>query len=102
MSDTKLKEAILSVLANVSNYPPEIQAKMRGADVANLTEKTFRAIKETGLVEEADKLSVKPDVTRVELIVNATRDRVIYGARDVSTALQDEGRTLKVFLTTEG
>jgi hypothetical protein len=46
-----------------------------------------------------DNISVTyPHVTRVELIVNAERREVIYGAKDVFTDLQDDGRTLKVFL----
>lgn len=42
-----------------------------------------------------------PLVTRVEFIVNAGREQVVYGASNVSTSMQDDGRTLKVFLTVE-
>ena len=37
-------------------------------------------------------------VTRVEVIENSRRAYTIYSAENVKTALQDEGRTLKVFL----
>lgn len=48
------------------------------------------------------ELQEHKDVTRVELIVNSQRDRVIYGASEVATALQDDGRTLKVFMKHDG
>lgn len=41
-----------------------------------------------------------PLVTRVEFIVDGTRAQVVYGASEVSTSLQDDDRTLKVFLKT--
>lgn len=37
-------------------------------------------------------------MTRVEVIENSERAYTIYGAENVKTALQDDGRTLKVFL----
>ncbi|MET0886754.1 MAG: hypothetical protein ABWX92_09915, partial [Mycetocola sp.] len=39
-----------------------------------------------------------PTVTRVEVIDNGGRAFVIYGASKVQMHIQDEGRTLKVFL----
>lgn len=52
------------------------------------------------LVEKVDVMVDRPLVSRVELIVDSQRDRVIYGAYGVATALQDDGTTLKVFLKT--
>lgn len=40
-------------------------------------------------------------VTRVEVINNGMRSLVQYGASGVDAMVQDEGRTLKVFYTTE-
>jgi len=51
------------------------------------------------MVEKVDVMVQRPQVSRVELIVNSQREKVIYGATGVSTALQDGGQTLKVFLT---
>lgn len=42
-----------------------------------------------------------PLATRVEFIVDGTRAQVVYGASEVSTSLQDDERTLKVFLRTK-
>ena len=39
-----------------------------------------------------------PKVTRVELIVNAGRRAVIYNCKTVKSDLQDNGRTLKLFV----
>lgn len=52
--------------------------------------------------EEIDRLPfILPfeDVTRVEVIDSHGRALTRYGVSDVSVALQDGGRTLKVFLT---
>ena len=41
-----------------------------------------------------------PDVTRVEVIGNDGREFVHYGCSNVKVSLQDDGRTIKVFLYT--
>lgn len=41
------------------------------------------------------------NVTRVELIDNEGRQYVQYGVQQVKFQLQDDGRTLKVFLDSE-
>ena len=40
-------------------------------------------------------------VNRVELIVNERRKFVTYRAKDVSLSLQDNGKTIKIFLSEE-
>jgi hypothetical protein len=47
-----------------------------------------------------DFLKHYPDVTRVELIGNDGREFVRYGCSNVQVSLQDDGRTIKVFLYT--
>ncbi len=48
--------------------------------------------------QKTDELTVTPLVSRVELIDETGRVYVNWDAKDVSVSLQDEGRTLKVFL----
>ena len=47
-----------------------------------------------------DFLKNYPDVTRVEVIGNDGREFVRYGCSNVKVSLQDDGRTIKVFLYT--
>jgi hypothetical protein len=47
-----------------------------------------------------DFLKQYPDVTRVEVIGNDGREFVHYGCSNVKVSLQDDGRTIKVFLYT--
>ena len=47
-----------------------------------------------------DFLKSYPDVTRVEVIGNDGREFVHYGCSNVKVSLQDDGRTIKVFLYT--
>ena len=47
-----------------------------------------------------DFLKQYPDVTRVEVIGNDGREFVQYGCSNVKVSLQDDGRTIKVFLYT--
>jgi hypothetical protein len=42
-----------------------------------------------------------PNVTRVEVITNGGREFVRYDCRNVQVSLQDDGRTIKVFLNQE-
>ena len=48
-----------------------------------------------------DCLTGLPEVNRVEVIDSQGRSYVKYGTHDVSYSLQDNGRTLKVFLSEE-
>jgi hypothetical protein len=45
-----------------------------------------------------DFLKNYPNVTRVEVITSEGREFVRYDCSNVQVSLQDEGRTLKVFL----
>jgi len=47
-----------------------------------------------------DFIKQYPDVTRVEVIGNDGREFVHYGCSNVKVSLQDNGRTIKVFLYT--
>ena len=51
--------------------------------------------------DSGDYLMAHEKVTRVEVIDETGRVYVRYGATNVVTALQDNGRTLKVFLNVE-
>ena len=46
-----------------------------------------------------DFLKSYPEVTRVELITNWGREIVELGCSNVKVSLQDDGRTIKVFLS---
>ncbi len=48
-----------------------------------------------------DFLKNYPEVTRIEVITDDGREFVRYGCSNVQVSLQDEGRTLKVFLKQE-
>jgi len=45
-----------------------------------------------------DFLKNYPDVTRMEVITNDGREFVRYGCSTVQVSLEDDGRTIKVFL----
>jgi len=45
-----------------------------------------------------DLLKNYPDVTRIEVITNDGREFVRYGCSTVQVSLEDDGRTIKVFL----
>ncbi len=49
----------------------------------------------------SDFIESYPDITRVEVITNEGREFVRYDCSNVQVSLQDEGRTLKVFLKQE-
>ncbi len=49
----------------------------------------------------SDFIESYPDTTRVEVITNEGREFVRYDCSNVQVSLQDEGRTLKVFLKQE-
>jgi hypothetical protein len=51
-------------------------------------------------LKNADFIKSYPDVTRVEVIGNDGREFVHYGCSNVKVSLQDDGRTIKVFLYT--
>lgn len=100
-NEDKVRIALGRVLTNVLNYPDDVQARLLGARLDKVIDAAVEAVLSTGAVECVDVLSQKPQVSRVELIINSQRDRVLYGVTEVSTALQDDGRTLKVFLLKE-
>ena len=50
---------------------------------------------------ETDLLKSYPEVTRIEVITDNGREFVRHNCADVRVSLQDDGRTLKVFLTQE-
>ncbi len=49
-------------------------------------------------LKNGDFLKNYPGVTRVEVITNDGREFVRYGCSNVQVSLQDDGRTIKVFL----
>jgi hypothetical protein len=49
----------------------------------------------------SDFIESYPDITRVEVITDDGREFVRYDCSNVQVSLQDEGRTLKVFLKQE-
>ena len=50
------------------------------------------------LMPNDDFLQSYPEVTRVEVITNNSREFVRYECSDVQVSLQDDGQTIKVFL----
>ena len=48
-----------------------------------------------------DFLKNCPEVTRVEVITNNGREFVQYECSDVQVSLQDDGRTIKLFLSAD-
>jgi hypothetical protein len=51
------------------------------------------------LMPNGDFLQSYPQVTRVEVVTNNGRELVRYGCSDVQISLQDDGQTIKVFLS---
>lgn len=100
-NEEKVRQALAGVLTNLSNYPLEVQGQLWGRSMSEVIDKAVEAVMAAEVVEKPYEPLARAQVTRVELIVDSQRDRVIYGAENVSTALQDDGRTLKVFLDTE-
>lgn len=94
-----LEHAIANVLTNALNYPEGLSHHVLGRDLSGLIKTTKEAVVNTGLYIVGDNyLQAHEQVTRVELIENSGRAYVKYGVADVITALQDDGRTLKLFL----
>jgi hypothetical protein len=72
--------------------------------IACLQEETARIRKimsEDTLAPNGDFLKNHPEVTRVEVITDDGREFVRYGCHNVQVSLQDDGRTIKVFLKQE-
>lgn len=51
------------------------------------------------LMPNGDFLYSYPQVTRVEVVTNNGRELVRYECSDVQVSLQDDGQTIKVFLS---
>lgn len=94
-----LEHAIANVLTNAANYPKGLSHHVLGRNMGGLTQATKEAVVNTGLyIIDDEYMLAHEKVTRVELIDNSGREYVKYGVGDVITALQDQGRTLKLFL----
>jgi hypothetical protein len=94
-----LENAIANVLTNAVNYPEGLRAYVLGANLRGLIDTTKEAVVNTGLyIIDDEYMLAHEKVTRVELITGVDRAYVKYGVGDVITALQDGGRTLKLFL----
>lgn len=96
-----LEHAIANVLANALNYPENLSPHVLGVNLRGLIDTTKQAVVDTGLyIIDNDYMLAHEQVSRVELIEDSGRAYVKYGVGDVITALQDNGRTLKLFLRT--
>ena len=94
-----LEHAIANVLTNALNYPEGLSHHVLGRDLSGLIKTTKEAVTNTGLyIIDNDYMLAHEQVTRVEVIDNFGRVYGGYGVGDVQTALQDNGRTLKLFL----
>jgi hypothetical protein len=51
------------------------------------------------LLPNGDFIYSYPQVTRVEVVTNNGRELVRYECSDVQVSLQDDGQTIKVFLS---
>ena len=94
-----LEHAIANVLTDAANYPKALRPHVLGENLRGLIDSTKEAVVNTGLyIIDDEYMLAHEKVTRVELITGADRRYVGYGVGDVITALQDGGRTLKLFL----
>jgi hypothetical protein len=94
-----LEHAITNVLTNALNYPGNVTPHVLGTDMAKTIGAVKEAVTNTGLyIIDNDYMLAHERVNRVELIDNSGRAYVKYGVGDVITHLQDDGRTLKLFL----
>lgn len=97
-NEENVRRALARVLTNVLNYPEGLSHHVLGRDMAGVIDKATEAVMESGTVEKVDDLYGRPLVDRVEVIDAAGRAYINMGATDVVTALQDGGKTLKVFV----
>lgn len=96
-----LEHAIANALTNALNYPEGLSHHVLGAHLGKLIDTTKQAVVDTGLyIIDNDYMLAHEQVSRVEVIDGVGRAYVKYGVGDVITALQDDGRTLKLFLRT--
>jgi hypothetical protein len=91
-NEKKIRDAVANVVRDSQNHP------VGKYPLRDLIDKITQSVIGTGLVEMDDWMMERPEVTRVELIENSGRAYVKYGVSEVATSLQDEGRTLKLFL----
>lgn len=97
-NEEKVRLALGGVLTNLSNYPLDVQGQLWGRSMSEVIDKAVEAVMESGVVEKVDTMHEKPLVNRVEVIDPWGRAYVNMDAVDVGTALQDGGKTLKVFV----
>lgn len=96
-----LEHAIANALTNSANYPEGLSHHVLGANLSKTIGAVKEAVTNTGLyIIDNDYMLAHEQVSRVELIEGTGRAYVKYGVGDVITALQDNGRTLKLFLKT--
>lgn len=98
MNEQVLRSALAKVLTNANVYPPGLVHRVLGADMSNVIERAVEAVLETGLIEKVNTVHERPLVDRVEVIDSRGRVYAAYGVTEAATALQDGGKTLKVFL----
>lgn len=100
-NEEKIRRELARVLTSLNNYPHEAQGQLWGRDLSKVIDKATEAVMGSGVVEIPDVMFMRPEVTRVEVIdgfgrayVNWTNPHV----SEVMTALQDGGKTLKIFV----
>lgn len=94
-----LEHAIANVLTNSANFPEGVAHRVLGMDMSKTIGAVKEAVTNTGLyIIDNDYMLAHEQVNRVEVIDNNGRAYVKYGVGDVITHLQDDGRTLKLFL----
>jgi hypothetical protein len=98
-TEIRLRNALTKVLANAMVYPEGVAHAVLGRDMSNVVERAVEAVLNTGLIEEVHTLHERPLVDRVEVIDGNGRAYTNNWVKDVSTSLQDQGRTLKVFVS---
>jgi hypothetical protein len=96
-----LEHAIANVLTDAMSYPKNLGHHILGENLSGLIDTTKQAVVDTGLyIIDNDYMLAHEQVSRVEVIEDIGRAYVKYGVGDVITAIQDDGRTLKLFLRT--
>lgn len=98
-TNIRLRNALTNVLTNAMVYPEGVRHHVLGRNMTNVIDVAAEAVLNSGLIEKVNAVYDRPLVDRVEVIDNRGRAYTNYWVKDVSTSLQDNGRTLKIFVS---
>lgn len=95
---SKTKELIENVVVYNLIKLADLGISLSKAEQETIAARIYNDLSVYGVIEEPDRLNFKHQVTRVEVIDGGGRAYSVSGASNVMTSLQDDRRTLKVFL----